>query len=105
MSAKYSITCSDMGDHDVALIKSLLAIVGKVGGVEWVWSDAPADVVIVDPEHAAPDRLRELHPRAVIAYAAAAEVRVPDAIALHKPARAREFMGVLASVKDRLASA
>lgn len=105
MSAKYSITCAAMGDHDVALIKSLLAIVGKVGGVEWVWSDAPADVVIVDPEHAALDRLQALHPRAVIAYAAGADVPVPDAIALHKPARAREFMGVLASVKERLASA
>lgn len=105
MSAKYSITCSDMGEHDVALIKSLLAIVGKVGGVEWVWSDAPADVVIVDPEHAALEQLWDLHPRAVIAYAAAEKARVPNAIALHKPARAREFMGVLASVKDRLASA
>ena len=105
MSAKYSITCSAMGDHDVALIKSLLAIVGKVGGVEWVWSDAPADVVIVDPEHSALDQLRALRPRAVIAYAAQAGAPLPNAIALHKPARAREFMGVLASVKERLATA
>lgn len=105
MSAKYSITCSAMGDHDVALIKSLLTIVGKVGGVEWVWSDAPADVVIVDAEHTPPAQLQELHPRAVIAYAAATQDLVPDAISLHKPARARDFMGVLASVKERLASA
>lgn len=104
MSAKYSITCSAMGDHDVALIKSLLTIVGKVGGVEWVWSDAPADVVIVDAEHTQPGLLQELHPRAVIAYEAQ-QGRLPDAISLHKPARARDFMGVLASVKDRLASA
>lgn len=99
MSPKYSITCADMGEHDVALIKSLLAIVGKVGGVEWVWSDARADVVIVDAGHApsaAPPA------RAVIAYAGNGEAPLPDAIALHKPARAREFMGVLTSVKDRL---
>lgn len=104
MSLKYSITCSSMGDRDVALIKSLLGIIGKAGGVEWVYSDDPAaDVVIIDTDATRVSSLKEHKPKAVVAYASPDKTLIPNTFALYKPARARDLMEVLASVQARLA--
>lgn len=104
MSAKYSISCTALGDRDVALIKSLLGIIGKVAGVEWVFSEDPvADVVIIDTEHVRVGNL-EPKPRAIITYTSPDQTLVPNTFALTKPARARDLMDVLASVQARLAA-
>lgn len=90
MSSKYSISCSSMNEHDVALIKSLLAIVGKNPGAEWVYSESPsaADVVIMDTDSQKPAGLT-VKPRAIVAYATADQTLIPNTYALQKPARAR----------------
>lgn len=105
MSNKYTISCSSLGERDVALIKSLLGIVGKVGGVEWHFSEAEAaDVVIIDTDHSRVGNL-EPKPRAIITYASPDKTLVPNTFALYKPARARDLMEVLTSVQARLAEA
>lgn len=106
MSLKYSITCSGMSERDVALIKSLLGIVGKVAGVEWVYSDEPgADVVILDTDASRVSSLKEHKPKAIVAYASPDKTLIPNTFALYKPARARDLMEVLTSVQGRLAGA
>lgn len=106
MSLKYSITCSAMNERDVALIKSLLGIVGKVAGVEWVYSDDPdADVVIIDTEASRVSSLKDRRPRAIVTYASPDKTLVPNTFALTRPARARDLMEVLASIQARLAGA
>jgi hypothetical protein len=105
MSLKYSITCSAMNERDVALIKSLLGIIGKVAGVEWVYSEEPnADVLIVDTDAT---RLGNLShkPKAIVTYASPDKTLIPNTFALYKPARARDLMDVLTSVQERLAKA
>lgn len=104
MSNKYSITCSAMDDHDTALIKSLIAIVGKSHDVEWIYSDtADADVVIVDTDAGGPVTSLSPHkPRAVVAYATPDKTLIPNTFALTKPARARELMEVLGGIQSRL---
>lgn len=105
MSQKYTISCSALGERDVALIKSLLGIVGKVGGVEWQYGELDsADVVIIDTEHSRVGSL-DPRPRAIITYATPDKTLVPNTFALYKPARARDLMEVLTHVHSRLASA
>lgn len=104
MSAQYSICCNALGERDVALIKSLLGIVGKVAGVEWVFSEGPtADVVIIDTDNTRVGGL-DPKPRAIITYASPDKTLVPNTFALTKPARARDLMEVLTSVQARLAA-
>lgn len=103
MSAKYSVSCASLGERDIALIKSLLGIVGKVGGAEWVFSEAgSADVVIIDTDNSRVGNL-EPKPRAIITYASPDKTLIPNTFALTKPARARDLMEVLTSVQARLA--
>jgi hypothetical protein len=106
MSQKYSITCSAMGERDVALIKSLLGIIGKVGGAVWEYSeDLGADVVIIDTDQSRVGNLKEQKPRAIITYASPDKTLVPNTFALTKPARARDLIEVLTSIQARLTAA
>lgn len=51
MANTFSITCSSTSAYDKALFKSLIGIVGRGQGTEWVYSDSrQADVVIVDTD-------------------------------------------------------
>lgn len=103
MSTRYTITCHSMAEKDVALIKSLLGIVGKVAGADWEWREAaPADVVIIDTDHARVGSLKEAKPRAVVTYVSPDKTLVPNTIALGKPARARDLIDVLTMVHARL---
>lgn len=104
MSHKYSITCSAMDERDIALIKSLIGIVGKGNNVEWVYSDAAeADVVIVDTDaNNYRDGLGSCKPRAVVAYATPDKTLIPNTFSLTKPARARELLEVLGGIQSRL---
>lgn len=105
MSLQYSISCSAMNERDVALIKSLLGIIGKVAGVEWVYSEGPeADVIIIDTESGGLGSLKA-KPRAIVTYASVDKTLIPNTFALTKPARARDLIDVLTSVQGRLASA
>lgn len=105
MSHKYTISCASLGERDVALIKSLLGIVGKVAGAEWEFSEAQtADVVIIDTDQSRVGSL-DPKPRAVITYASPDKTLVPNTFALYKPARARDLMEVLTSVHERLVAA
>lgn len=105
MSLKYTITCSAMGDREVALMKSLLGIIGnKVEGVAWEYRDElPADVVIIDTDATRVGSLKDHKPRAIITYASPDKTLVPNTFALYKPARARDLIEVLTSVQARLA--
>lgn len=101
--SKYSITCAGMNERDAALIKSLVGIVGKGQGAEWVYSDEPdADVVIIDTDTHKPGALKT-KPRAIVAYASPDKTLIPNTFALSKPARARDLMEVLASIHGSLA--
>lgn len=104
---KYSVTCSAMDERDVALIKSLISIVGKSSKVEWFYSDAPdADVVIVDADgQGFQSRLNGQKPKAIVAYAEPDRTLIPNTFALTKPARARELMEVLAGIQAKLETA
>ncbi|HQV40620.1 MAG: hypothetical protein IT466_09425 [Moraxellaceae bacterium] len=105
MPVKYSITCSFSDEREVALIKSLVGIVGKSSDVEWVYSDKPdADIVIMDADaQNRPSGLKDHKPKAIVAYAEPDKTLIPNTFALTKPARARELMEVLASIESRLA--
>ncbi|MFZ5561463.1 MAG: hypothetical protein ACOY41_08085 [Pseudomonadota bacterium] len=106
MSSRYSITCSAMNDRDVALIKSLLGIIGKIGGVEWTYSDDAADVVIVDVEEGGVGSLKtHKNKRALVVYAAPDKTLIPNTFMLNKPARARDLIDVLTAVQARLTPA
>jgi fructose-specific component phosphotransferase system IIB-like protein len=95
-----------MGERDVALIKSLLGIVGKGQGAEWVYSESDtADVVIVDTDNRGSLSALKSKPRVIITYASPDSTLVPNAIFLAKPARARELMEVLTSVQAKLEKA
>lgn len=101
--SRYSITCSGMNERDTALIKSLVGIVGKSEGAEWVYSDEPeADVIIIDTDAHRPSALKT-KPRAIVAYASPDKTLIPNTFALGKPARARDLMEVLASIHSSLA--
>ncbi|MDQ8036323.1 MAG: hypothetical protein REI12_02805 [Pedobacter sp.] len=101
--SRYSITCSGMNERDVALIKSLIGIVGKSQGAEWVYSEEDgADVVIIDTDAHKPGALK-VKPRAIVAYASPDKTLIPNTYALAKPARARDLMEVLASIHGSLA--
>ncbi len=101
--SRYSITCAGMSERDVALIRSLVGIVGKTQEVEWVYSEAPeADVVIIDTDTHRPGALT-VRPRAIVAYASPDKTLIPNTFALGKPARARDLMDVLASIHGSLA--
>jgi len=104
--SKYSISCSSMGERDIALIKSLLGIIGRSNDVEWVYSEGPdADVLIVDTdERSGLSALKSSKPRVLIAYASPDKTLIPNTFALTKPARARDLMEVLASIHSRLAA-
>lgn len=103
MSSKYSITCSAMSERDVALIKSLIGIIGKSQGAEWVYSEEPeADVVIIDTDGRGNLAALKAKPRAVVTYASPDRTLVPNTFALTKPARARDLMEVLSSIQTRL---
>lgn len=106
MSFKYSITCASMNERDVALIKSLIGIIGRGQGAEWVYSETlDADVVIVDTDARGHlNALKDRKPRAIVAYATPDKTLIPNTFALTKPARAREFMDVLTSIQARLAT-
>jgi hypothetical protein len=106
MSLKYTVTCSAMGDREVALIKSLLGIIGnKVEGVEWEYRDElPTDVVIIDTDATRiGSNIKDYKPRAIITYASPDKTLIPNTFALYKPARARDLIEVLTSVQARLA--
>jgi len=107
MPHKYSITCSSMDEREVALIKSLIGIVGKGAKVEWVYSDSPdADVVIVDADgQGFQSKVSGHKPKAIVAYAEPDRTLIPNTFALTKPARARELMDVLAGIQARLETA
>jgi hypothetical protein len=107
MSCKYSITCAAMNERDVALIKSLIGIVGRGQEAEWVYCETPdADVVIIDTDvRGTTGLLKERKPRAVVAYASPDKTLIPNTFALTKPARARELMEVLTSIHARIGSA
>jgi len=101
--SRYSISCSSMSERDVALIKSLIGIVGRNNGVEWVYSEGPdADVLIVDTDVRSGLSALKTKPRALVAYASADKTLIPNTFALTKPARARDLMEVLASIHTRL---
>lgn len=102
--SRYSISCSSMSERDVALIKSLIGIVGRSNGVEWVYSESPdADVLIVDTdERSGLTALKASKPKALVAYATPDKTLIPNTFALTKPARARDLMEVLASIHTRL---
>jgi hypothetical protein len=102
----YSISCSAMSEHDVALIKSLIGIVGHSKGVEWVYSeDANADVLIVDmDERSGQAAMKASKPKALVAYASPDKTLIPNTFALVKPARARDFIEVLGSIQTKLDS-
>lgn len=103
MSTKYSITCSAMDERDVALIKSLLGIISKGPNATWAYADGPeADVVIVDTDHNGHKSIKEMKPKAVVAYASPDKTLIPNTFALTKPARARELMEVLDAVRAKL---
>lgn len=103
MSTKYSITCSAMDERDVALIKSLLGIISKGANAAWAYADGPeADVVIVDTDNNGHKGIKEMKPKAVVAYASPDKTLIPNTFALTKPARARELMEVLDAVKAKL---
>lgn len=103
MANTFSITCTSTSAYDKALFKSLIGIVGRGNGTEWIYSDSSkADVVIVDTD----DRsnlalLRQYEHKAVVSYASA-DRRLPNTFSLPKPARARELMQLLASIRARL---
>lgn len=102
--SKYSITCSGLNERDIALFKSLIAIVGRGQGVEWVYSEGPeADVVIIDTDGRNTLSSLKTKPRAIVAYASPDRTLIPNTFALTKPARARDLMEVLASIQGRLA--
>lgn len=95
-----------MNDRDVALIKSLLGIIGKIGGVEWTYSDDAADVVIVDVEEGGVGSLKtHKNKRALVVYAAPDKTLIPNTFMLNKPARARDLIDVLSAVQARLTPA
>lgn len=99
----YSITCAAMEERDVALIKSLLGIINKGASATWAYADAgEADVVIVDTDNNGHKGIKELKPRAIVAYASPDKTLIPNTFALTKPARARELMEVLEAVKAKL---
>jgi len=102
--SKYSITCSSMNERDIALIKSLIAIVGRGQGAEWVYSETPeADVVIIDTDGRGNNLAGlKIKPRAIVAYASPDKTLIPNTFALTKPARARDLMEVLASIHSKL---
>lgn len=104
--SRYSISCSAMNEHDVALIKSLIGIVGRSNGVEWVYcEDANADVLIVDmDERSGQAAMKASTPKALVAYASADKTLIPNTFALMKPARARDLMEVLGSIHNQLGS-
>lgn len=104
MSVKYSITCSFSDEREVALIKSLVGIIGKGSKAEWFYSDSPdADVVIMDADaQGRSSGLNGHKPKAVVAYAEPDKTLIPNTFALTKPARARELMEVLADIQARL---
>lgn len=107
MSVKYSITCAFTDEREVALIKSLVGIVGKGAKAEWFYSDSPdADVVIMDADaQNRPAGLTGHRPKAVVAYAEPDKTLIPNTFALTKPARARELMELLAGIQARLETA
>ncbi len=102
--SKYSVTCAAMNEKDVALIKSLLGIVGRGQGAEWSYVEGPdADVVIVDTEErSGMTALKSGKSRAMVAYASPDKTLIPNTFALTKPARARDLMEVLAAIQRRL---
>lgn len=104
MSNTYSITCSAMDEHDIALIKSLIGIVGKSQNVEWIYSDtADADVVIIDTDASGSVSGQSVRKaKVVVAYATPDKTLIPNTFALTKPARARELMQVLGGIQSRL---
>lgn len=104
--SRYSISCSAMSERDVALIKSLIGIVGRSNGVEWVYSeDSNADVLIVDmDERNAQTAMKTSKPKALVAYASPDKTLIPNTFALIKPARARDLMAVLGSIHAQLGS-
>lgn len=104
MSTKYSITCSAMDERDVALIKSLIGIISKGANATWAYADGPdADVVIVDTDNNGHKKgMKDIKPKAVVAYASPDKTLIPNTFALTKPARARELMEVLDAVKAKL---
>lgn len=104
MSLQYSITCSAMNDRDVSLIKSLLGIIGKVGGADWVYSDSSdADIVIVDVEEGGVGSLKaHKNKRALVVYASPDKTLIPNTFMLNKPARARDLIDVLTAIQNRL---
>ncbi|MDF3030595.1 MAG: hypothetical protein K0R03_1153 [Moraxellaceae bacterium] len=104
MSLQYTITCSAMNDRDVAVIKSLLGIIGKVGGADWSYSDDPgADVVIVDVEEGGVGSLKaHKNKRALVVYASPDKTLIPNTFMLNKPARARDLIDVLTAIQNRL---
>lgn len=103
----YTLTCSSMSEKDVALIRSLLGIVNKGSKAEWVYVDGPdADVAIVDvEERSGVSALKKGTARAMVAYASPDQTLIPNTFVLGKPARARDFMEVLASIQQRLEAA
>lgn len=102
---KYSISCSAMNERDVALFKSLIAIVGRGQGAEWVYNEEgeAADVVIVDSDARGHAKLAH-KPRAIVAYASPDKTLIPNTFALTKPARARDLIELLVSIQARLES-
>lgn len=103
----YTITCAEMSEKDVALIRSLMGIVQHGQGAEWQYVEGPeADVVIVDmASHSGRSAAKKANARAVITYADPDQTLIPNTITLTKPARAREMMEVLASVHQKLSGA
>lgn len=102
--SKYTISCPGMNERDVALIKSLLSIVGKVADAEWEFSESDSsDIVVVDTESRG--HLTELtgrKPKAVIAYASPDNTLIPNTFTLSKPARARDLIQVLEAIHTKL---
>jgi uncharacterized Rossmann fold enzyme len=92
-----------MNEHDVALIKSLVAIIGRGTAIKWVYHDeSDADVVIVDMDERANMKVtHKRKPRALVAYASPDRTLIPNTYALTKPARARELMQLLDSIRLR----
>lgn len=100
----FTITCAEMSEKDVALIRSLMGIVQFGQGVEWQYVEGPeADVVVVDMAgHSGRSAAKKANARAVITYADPDQTLIPNTITLTKPARARDMMDVLAQVQQKL---
>ncbi|MDP2228971.1 MAG: hypothetical protein Q8J78_16005 [Moraxellaceae bacterium] len=103
MPTQYSVACFAMDERDVALIKSLMGIINKGGNAVWTFADTgAADVLIVDTDNRGHKGIKDMKPKAIIAYSSPDNTLIPNTFVLTKPARARELMDVLDTVRAKI---